>query len=63
MPDLVDLLFLAVTGVVGWHALTWRDAEGRRDWVRQLFGCIAVLFFVRVLLVDVFGVLEPAHLW
>ena len=56
MPDAVDLLFLALTGGVAWHALTWRDAEGKADWVRQLFGCISLLFFLRVLLVDVFGV-------
>ena len=30
---------------------------GKADWVRQLFGCIALLFFLRVLLVDVFGVI------
>ena len=57
MPDLIDVVFLALTGGVAWHALTWRDTEGKADWVRQLFGCIALLFFLRVLLVDVFGVL------
>lgn len=56
MPDPVDVLFLALTGGVAWHALAWRDAEGRADRVRQLFGCIALLFFLRVLLADVFGV-------
>ena len=56
MPDAADVLFLALTGGVAWHALAWRDAEGRADWVRQLFGCIALLFFLRVLLADVFGV-------
>ncbi len=56
MPDAADVLFLALTGGVAWHALAWRDAEGRADWVRQLFGCIALLFFLRVLLADVLGV-------
>ena len=57
MPGALDLLFLVVTGGVAWHALAWRDNDGKADWVRQLFGCIALLFFLRVLLVDVFGLL------
>ncbi len=52
-----DFVFLAVTGFIAWHGITYRDEEGESDLVRLLFGCIAALFFVRVLLVDVLRVL------
>lgn len=50
---LINLFFLIVTGAIAWHGLTFRDAEGNSDTVRLLFGCIALLFFFRVLFVDV----------
>ena len=49
----LDILFLIITGAVSYHALTYRNEEGERDTVRLLFGCIALLFFFRVLFVDV----------
>ncbi|NIR31631.1 MAG: hypothetical protein GWN84_20435 [Gammaproteobacteria bacterium] len=52
----IDILFLAVTGFIAYHGLTYRDEEGERDFVRLLFGCIALIFFLRVLLADVLGV-------
>ncbi|MDZ7841585.1 MAG: hypothetical protein U5R46_12355 [Gammaproteobacteria bacterium] len=51
---LMNLVFLIVTGAVAWHGLTYRDENGDSDTVRLLFGCIALLFFFRVLFVDVF---------
>ncbi|MCY4243958.1 MAG: hypothetical protein OXU31_10775 [Gammaproteobacteria bacterium] len=51
-----DWIFLLVTAAVAWHGLTWRDADGESDTVRLLFGAIALLFFFRVLLVDVLEV-------
>jgi hypothetical protein len=33
--------------------LTYRNADGERDTVRTLFGCIALLFCLRVLFVDI----------
>lgn len=50
---LLNLVFLVVTGAVAYHGLTYRDEEGNSDTVRLLFGCIALLFFFRVLFVDV----------
>lgn len=50
---LMNLVFLIVTGAIAYHGLTYRDAEGESDTVRLLFGCIALLFFFRVLFVDV----------
>lgn len=52
----IDILFLAVTGFIAYHGLTYRDEEGERDFVRLLFGCIALLFFLRVLFADVLDV-------
>jgi hypothetical protein len=51
-----DWLILVGTGVVAYHSLTFRDKDGEKDWVRLLFGCIAALFFVRVLLVEILGI-------
>jgi hypothetical protein len=52
----VNLIFLAVTGFIAWHGIRFRDAEGNSDFVRLLFGCIAAVFFVMVLLQDVLQV-------
>jgi len=52
----LDFVFLVVTAVVAWHGITYRDEEGETDMVRLLFGCIALLFFMRVLFVDVLEV-------
>lgn len=50
---LLNVVFLAVTGAIAYHGLTFRDADGNSDTVRLLFGCIALLFFFRVLFADV----------
>ncbi len=52
----INIVFLIVTAAVAYHGLTWRDENGESDFVRLLFGAIALLFFFRVLLVDVMGV-------
>lgn len=53
---IVNIIFLAVTGYIAWHGIRFRDAEGNTDFVRLLFGCIAAVFFVMVLLQDVLQV-------
>lgn len=50
----INLIFLGVTGFIAWHGVRYRDPDGNPDTVRLLFGCIAAMFFLRVLLVDVF---------
>ncbi len=52
----VDWLFLAVTGAIAWHAIRFRDQAGEADSVRLLFGCIAAVFFFKVLFEDILGV-------
>lgn len=53
---LKNVIFLALTGFIAYHGLTYRDEDGNSDTVRLLFGSIALLFFVRVFVVDVLGV-------
>jgi hypothetical protein len=53
MESLVDWFFVLVTGAIAYHGLTYRNPNGDRDLVRTLFGCIALLFCLRVLFVDI----------
>lgn len=54
MPDaLIDVVFLLATGFVAYHALTHRNEDGENDIGHLLFGAIALLFFLRVLVVDI----------
>jgi hypothetical protein len=55
---LVNLVFLLVTGLIAWHGVRYRDAEGNTDFVRLLFGCIAATFFCLVLFQDVLGIIR-----
>jgi hypothetical protein len=53
MEELVNWIFVLVTGAIAYHGLTHRTPDGDRDWVRLLFGCIALLFCLRVLFADI----------
>jgi hypothetical protein len=55
--QLIDWIFLLVTAVIAWHALTHRNDDGENDIGHLLFGAIALLFFVRVLFVDILKLL------
>lgn len=50
---MLDWAFLIVTAAIAYHGLTFRDEDGNSNFVHLLFGCIALLFFLRVLFVDV----------
>ena len=54
----INYLFLAVTAIIAWHGVSYRDADGRMDLVRLLFGCIAATFFCLVLFQDVLEVVR-----
>ncbi len=54
----LNIAFLAVTGFIAWHGIRFRDEDGKGEWVHQLFGCIAAVFFLLILLQDVLGVVE-----
>jgi len=51
--SLIDGTFLLVTGLVAYHALTHRNEGGENDIGHLLFGAIAALFFLRILVIDV----------
>lgn len=51
-----DYVFVLVTGAIAWHGITYRNEEGESDMVHLLMGCIALLFCLRVLFVDILGV-------
>ena len=53
---MVDGIFLLFTGAIAYHALTHRNEDGQNDIGHMLFGAIALLFIMRVLLVDILGV-------
>jgi hypothetical protein len=57
MEALGNWIFVLVTGAIAWHGLTFRSPDGERDMVRTLFGCIALLFCLRVLFADILRVI------
>lgn len=56
----VDILFLCITAAIAWHGVRYRDANGRADFVRLLFGSIAAVYFILVLFQDVLGLVSFA---
>ena len=53
MSDLfINIIFVILTGLIAIHRLTFRNKDGEKDFVRLLFGCISLLFFLRVLFFD-----------
>jgi hypothetical protein len=58
LEPLVDIVFLAVTAVIAVQGIRYRDAEGNSDVVRLLFGTIAAVFFLMVLIQDVLGLMR-----
>ena len=57
MEELFNWIFILATGIIAWHGITYRDKEGEKDFVRLLFGCIALIFFIRVFLVDILNII------
>ena len=51
----MDMFFVIITGLIAWHGLTFKDSNGRRDFVRLLFGAIALLFCLKVFFFDILG--------
>ena len=56
---LVNIIFLLVTALIAHHALTYKNAEGKKDFVRMFFGCIAAVYFILVLFKNVLGLNLP----
>jgi len=56
---LINIIFLLVTALIAHHALTYKNDEGKKDFVRIFFGCIAAVYFFLVLLKNVLGLNLP----
>ena len=54
---MVDIIFVIVTGAIAYHGLTYRDEEGQSEVGHLLFGAIALLFCLRILFVDILGLI------
>jgi hypothetical protein len=54
---MVDFIFLIVKGAIAYHGLTYRDEEGQSEIGHLLFGSIALLFCLRILFVDILGLI------
>ena len=55
---IVNIIFLIVTALIVKHGISYRNADGERDFVRLLFGCIAATYFCLVLFKDVLGLVS-----
>ena len=49
----MDIIFVIITALIAWHGLTFKDKNGKKDFVRMLFGSISLLFCIRVLVTDI----------
>ena len=58
LEPLVNVVFLAATAFIAWHGVRYRDEAGRTDFVHQLFGAIAAVFFLLVLFQDMLGLVR-----
>ena len=56
---LVNIIFLVVTALIAHHALTYKNAEGNKDFVRLFFGSIAAVYFVLFFIKNILGVSLP----
>ena len=54
----INIVFLAVTGLIAVKGLRARNPDGNADYVHLLFGCIAAVFFFLVLFQDVLGIMK-----
>ena len=54
---MIDILFVFVTGFVAYHGLTYRDENGETEVGHLLFGAIALVFCIRVIFVDMLGLI------
>jgi hypothetical protein len=50
---LINYLFVVITAWIAWHGLTYRDENGETEFGHLLFGCIALLFCIRVIFIDI----------
>ena len=52
---LVNIIFLVITALIAHHALTYKNEEGKKDFVRLFFGSIAAVYFLLVFFKSILG--------
>ena len=57
--NLVNIIFLVVTALITHHALTYKNDDGKKDFVRLFFGSIAAVYFILVLFKNILGFSLP----
>ena len=56
---LINIIFLVITALIAHHALTYRNDQGKKDFVRMFFGCIAAVYFFLVFIKNILGLNLP----
>ena len=56
---LVNIIFLLVTALIAHHALTYKNTEGKKDFVRLFFGSIAAVYFILFFFKNILGLSLP----
>jgi hypothetical protein len=51
--SMIDWIAFIVTGAIAYHGITYRDEEGETEIGHLIFGCIALVFCLRFLIVDI----------
>lgn len=54
----INIIFLIVTAAIAIHGIRYRTEDGKMDFVRLLFGCIAATYFFLVLFQDVLNIAD-----
>ena len=56
---LVNIIFLVITALIAHHALTYKNDEGKKDFVRLFFGSIAAVYFILFFIKNILGINLP----
>jgi len=56
---LVNIIFLVITALIAHHALTYKNDEGKKDFVRLFFGSIAAVYFILFFIKNVLDINLP----
>lgn len=46
-------IFVIITGAIAYRGITYRGENGETDIGHLLFSCIALVFYIRVIVVDI----------
>jgi hypothetical protein len=55
---MIDWIAFVVTGAIAYHGITFRNEEGETEIGHLIFGCIALVFCLRFLIVDILELVQ-----